>query len=344
MSKRRKSIVGLQIESDAIHAASVDVDGTLQVREHVAAALEPGIVREGEVVDPIGLASVLRTLFADHPSLGKDVRIGIANQKIIVRLIELPPITDEKQLAAAVSFQAADELPMPLDTAVLDYHSLGIIETPGGPRTQVVLVAARRDMVEAVLAAVEGAGLRTAGIDLASFAMVRALAPAEPSETAVLYVSIGGLTNLAIAQGQECRFTRVVGSGVPALVDQLAARSAISNQMAEEVLWAVGLTDAPALEGVDEVITSYARSVLQEGARRMASDVRTTVAFHAAESGLRVESCVLTGSALDIPGFAEAFERELALPVRIGQLPRSDGGGTSSAAVAAGLAVEEAVR
>ena len=64
---------------------------------------------------------------------------------------------------------------MPLEQAVLEHHSLGIVDTPDGPRTRVVLVAARRDMIDGLLAAIRSAGLRPEGIDLSAFAMIRAL-------------------------------------------------------------------------------------------------------------------------------------------------------------------------
>ena len=64
---------------------------------------------------------------------------------------------------------------MPLDQAVLDWQPVERVETPDGPRQRVLLVAARRDMVERVVAAVRGAGLRLDGIDLGAFAMIRAL-------------------------------------------------------------------------------------------------------------------------------------------------------------------------
>ena len=67
-------------------------------------------------------------------------------------------MTDRKELAAAVHFQAQDQVPMPLTNAVLDFHPLGIVDTPAGPRQRVVLVAAQRDMVEHLLGAVRGAG------------------------------------------------------------------------------------------------------------------------------------------------------------------------------------------
>jgi type IV pilus assembly protein PilM len=75
----------------------------------------------------------------------------------------------------------------------------------------VVLVAARRSMVEALLEAAKQAGLKPEGIDLDAFALVRTLAVATenaPEDTARVYCHLGGVTNLAIAVGSACFFTR----------------------------------------------------------------------------------------------------------------------------------------
>ena len=69
---------------------------------------------------------------------------------------------------------------MPLSNAVLDFHPLGIVDTPGGPRQRVVLVAAQRDMIERLVAAVRRAGLNPEGVDLSAFALIRSLYRPEP--------------------------------------------------------------------------------------------------------------------------------------------------------------------
>ncbi len=114
---------------------------------------------------------------------------------------------------------------MPLSNAVLDFHALGIHDTPEGPRQQVVLVAAQRDMVQRLLAAVRDAGLRPEGIDLSAFALIRSLYRPDPEHAGrVLYLNVDGLTNMAIAEGTICRFTRVVGGGIEAMASELAER------------------------------------------------------------------------------------------------------------------------
>ena len=173
-------------------------------------------------------------------------------------------------------FHAEQHLPMPIDTTVLDFHPVGIVETPDGPRQRVVVVAARRDMVERLALAVRGAGLRPEGIDLSAFAMVRALAepelPALAGEEAeaaeyVLYLAIGGLTNLAVAQGTTCLFTRASAGGLELLVTELAERRRLTLEHARAWLAHVGL-DHPVgdIEGEEDIVHE-ARTVLVEGVR-----------------------------------------------------------------------------
>jgi type IV pilus assembly protein PilM len=230
--RRGRSLVGLDIQPGYIAAAQAHVNGGISVQHAAGAPLAPDALREGEVLDERTLSDALRELFTDG-RLGKRVRIGLANQRTVLRTLELPPVTDRKQLAAAVRFQAEDQVPMPLASAVLDFHSLGIFETPEGPRQRVIVVAAQREMVERLLRAVRHAGLRPEGVDLSAFALIRSLyLPVTPgagdaSSERVLYLNVGGLTNMAIAEGTVCRFTRVVGGGLEAMAAEIAERRGI---------------------------------------------------------------------------------------------------------------------
>lgn len=348
MAKRTPAFVGVELEPSAVHATSVSVNGTLAIKEAAYAPLEAGIVRDGEVTDAEALTAVLRGMWAEHKGLSKRVRIGIANAKTVVRVIELPPIADPKELDAAVRFQAQDQLPMPMDSAVLEYQALDIIETPDGTRQRVVLVAARRDMVEKVLSSARNAGLKVEGIDLAAFGMVRALSRQAGAalDDVVLYLAIGGLTNLAVAQGTSCTFTRVVGGGAEALAVELAERRGLTLEHARGWLEHVGLDTPPADIDGDELIIEDARTILLDGVRRIAGEVRNTVDFHLAQGGQQggATRCVLTGHAASVPGFADLLGQELGLPIVVGTVEGAPAElGAQRFSVAAGLAIEEGV-
>jgi len=243
LSSRSSSgeIVGLDIEPGLVAAVKARVNGSILAERAAAQPLDADTVREGEVVDIDALTEALREMFSAG-NLGKRVRVGIANQRTVMRTLDLPPVTDRKELAAAVRFQAQDQVPMPLSNAVLDFHPLGLVDTPSGQRQRVVLVAAQRDMVEKLLTAVRHAGLTPEGVDLSAFALIRSLHDRAEGETGrVLYLNVDGLANLAIAEGTVCRFTRVIGGGVEAMAGELAARRAISLGEARALLASVDL-------------------------------------------------------------------------------------------------------
>jgi type IV pilus assembly protein PilM len=343
MLKRTKNLVGLDIDPSGLTAVEVAVNGRISVERAATAPLEAGVLRDGEITDVERLTEALRALWKEH-KLGKRVRVGVASQKIVVRVIEMPPIDDPKQLDTAVRFQAQDHLPMPLESAVLDHRALGIVDTGGGPRQQVLLVAARRDMVDRILAAVRGAGLRPEGIDLSAFAMVRALHRPTERDEPTLYAAIGGVTNLAVARGTTCLFTRAAGAGLESLTVELAERRQLTLEHARGWLAHVGLEQpVEEIEG-DKTIVAEARRVLLEGTRRIAADVRNTLDFHSAQATAEPVTRVrLTGPAAAVPGFAAALGAKLTLPVEVGAVDDAPAGHEPERlTIAAGLAVTEA--
>jgi len=370
--RRTSSLVGLEIEPGQLVAVKSHVNGRVVVDRAVGTPIAPNLVRDGEVTDVDGLSSALADLF-DGSGLDRRVRIGIANQRIVMRQIELPPILDPKELENAVRFQAQDEIPMPIESVVLDYHALGVTETEAGARMRVLLVAARRDMVERVLLAARQAGLRPEGVDLAAFGMIRALRPLDvPEGERVLYLSIGGLTNLAIANGATCEFTRAITNGIDLIVSEVASRCGVPFADARRLIASVSGTTSdqrpvmaviesetpapapsPATDAAAENDASakehaeFARTALGDGIRRIAAEIRNSLDFHLGARGEGpVSRAILTGPALDLNGFDLALGREIGIPLVRGEVELASSASAghvpmSRLAVAAGLSVEE---
>ncbi|MBA3437989.1 MAG: pilus assembly protein PilM [Thermoleophilaceae bacterium] len=197
--------VGLDI--DGAYMAAVSASGD-RIDRAAATDLPRGLMADGEVADGDRLAEALRDFFK-REDLPPNVHLGVSNQQIVVRQIELPRIDDRAEREAAVRFQASEAIAMPLDEAVLDHQIAGFERTDGVERMRVVVVAARRTMVSQLTDAVRAAGLRPQGIDLDAFALVRALAHGgEVGEQARVHCHLGGVVNLAVAVGEACVFTR----------------------------------------------------------------------------------------------------------------------------------------
>ncbi len=242
-----RGTVGLDIDGRFLAAVQAS-EG--RIERAASVELPNGLVRDGEVSDPPALAAALKD-FAAEAGLPKNVRLGVSNQQIVVRLIELPVIEDEKEREAAVRFEAADAIAMPLDEAILDHQIAGAAETDGGaPRMRIVVVAARRTMIDGVVAAARTAGLKPEGIDLDAFALVRMLADGSTSgDTARVFCHLGGVTNLAVAVGDTCLFARPLSSSSESDTD--------ASELADQIRLSIDYyMTQPQARPVDEVVFS----------------------------------------------------------------------------------------
>jgi type IV pilus assembly protein PilM len=340
--KKGKSVVGLDIEAGSVAATEVRANGAVEVVGHGVVPLPPGVFREGEVADADALGEAIKELFAEQ-KLSRNVRLGIANQRVAVRTMRLPAIDDEAELETAIRFQAQDHIPMPLEQSVLDWQVVGHSQGDAGERrVEVVAVAARRDMLQQVMRALNAAGVRPIGIDHAAFGMIRALAretgapvgagqfvhvptgdqtPGAAVATghavdapipARLYCNLGDVTNLAVARGSSCLFTRIAAFGVEGIAQKLAERRELTLDHARQWLNHVGLErPVEAIDGDAEHIAA-ARECLTEGATKLADELRLSLEYYGAQEGaIAVEGIVACGPGATIPGLVERLQRDL---------------------------------
>ena len=288
LSIGRKSTGGtVGLDLDGGYAAAVQVaDGRILRAVHTE--LGDGVMIDGEVADPVALGAALKRFFGEH-SLPRRVRLGVSNQQIAVRSLEMPRIEDEGERAMAVRFQAAETIAMPLEEAVFDYQVVGEAVGPEGPaRMRVVVVAAREGMIAKLVEGVSGAGLKPVGIDLDAFALTRVLAPPSAAvDEARVYCHLGAVVNLAVAVGRTCSFTRALSVARGEDGGPLAA------SLAEEIRLSMDFYMAQAdVRPVTEVLLTGADSLSE---------------------GLADELSASLGLPVSVPNPLDEFETEAAL-------------------------------
>jgi type IV pilus assembly protein PilM len=346
--KKSDSVVGLDIEAGSVAAAELHRNGAVQIAGAAVEPLPPGAFDEGEVGDADLLSDALKSLFSQH-KLSKQVRLGIGNQRVVVRTVRLPAIEDPKEMEAAVRFRAQEQIPMPLDQAVLEHQVVGGVPAEEGqaPQVDAIVVAARREMVSALIEPLRRAGLEPVGVDLSAFGMIRALAgvggaapaagdgaedgaaaqpPVPAGEEAVLYCNVGDSINLAVARGRSCLFSRVSTVGMEAIADRLGSERGMSGEHAGQWLAHVGLEgDVGQIEGDPETVAATRRA-LEEGVSGLADELRLSLDYYGAqESAVPVSRIVLAGPGSAVPGLAERMQTGLGLPISISR-PAALGG------------------
>jgi type IV pilus assembly protein PilM len=333
--------VGLDLEQSSIAAVQVKPGKQHNVLTHAAIrGLPEGLVFEGEVVDGDALANELKVLWKEGGFASKSVELGVANQKIVVRTMEFPQI-DEKELRAAIEFQAQEHIPIPVDEAILDYKVLSThVDEDGSIKQRILLVAAQREMVRQFVNVAKKAGLVIGGIDLQAFAMIRALAPkpsfidqGAPADGAaadvVALVNMGGgITNLVIAAGGITQFTRVINLGAETFTQALVQHRGVSFEEAEALRIQVGLAgEQPDQPGdlTPETLQEI-HQTLEQACEPFSDELRRSIDYyHTQEHVGEISKLVLTGDGALTRNIAYCLSQGLHLPVEIGNPLREVG-------------------
>jgi len=352
--KRTRKLVGLKIGASQIAAAQVENNGAPELVEVVREPLEAGVVVSGEIRDPDALGDALKRFFELHKLPKRGVRLGLANNRIGVRVFEIDGVADE-QLENAIRFRAEEVLPIPLDQAVLDYVVLGDEVRPDGTESKrILLVVAYREVVDRYLQACRRAGLQVVGIDLEAFALLRSLeAPTERDATAgaLVGVAIGhDRTTIAVSTGQYCEFARVLDWGGWSLNIAVARELDRAPSEVEAIKRQLSFAHPTEIEGLTTEQVGKTRAGVQRALATFARELVSSLQFYQAQPGaLGIGEIVLTGGTSHMDGITEAVRELVGVPVRQGDPfnrlkvgPRVRGDAQSgSLAVAIGLGIED---
>ena len=323
---KAKRVVGLKIGGSQIAAARVTNNGHAELLQIARQPLEQGIVIMGELRDPDALAEQLKSFFAHHKLPKKNVRLGIASNRIGVRIFDVAGIADEKALNNAIQFRAQEALPIPLDEAVLDYHILSeSVDEEGQPTRRILLVVAYRELVDRYISACRKAGITLLGIDLEAFAVLRALAaPREadvPASAALVAVAVGyDRSTFAVSDGRVCEFTRVLEWGGSALNVALARALDRAPSEVESIKRALTLDGTGAApEGLTQEQWATSLDAVRKQLQSFARELVSSLQFYQNQPGsLGIGEIVLTGGTAHLPGLAEELQRLIGVRVRVG--------------------------
>lgn len=312
--------IGLDIGSGAVRAVQLTQarDRSLRLTRHGEVALPPGAVVDGDVVEPTAVVDALRELWDRAGLRRRTVALGLASQRITVRQLDLPELPDD-ELREAVRLQAQDQLPMAIDEALFDHVVVERLVVGDERRiVRLLLVAAERDMVERLLAAVSAAGLRPVRVDLDAFALVRSLASSLLLGGDVeLIVDIGAtVTKIVVHRGGDPLFVRMVRLGGAGATRQLQDALDLDWEGAE----IAKLEASAALAGGAELDPDDERArVLATGAGRVVAEVRRSLDyFRTTHPDTAVQRALLSGGVSLTPALAEQLQEALELPVEHG--------------------------
>ena len=299
-SGTRNRAVGLEIDTGTARAVELTGKASAPHLTNLGSiALPEGAVKEGLVLQPKMVGDALRKLWQKAGFKEHEVILGVSNQSVLVRHITIPKVPPAK-LRNVIMFQAQEHLPIPLNTVVLDYLVLDETAASGNAENtlEILLVAARRDMLEKFLEALKIAHLEPLDIDVSSMALI-SLLPQKAMEMTVALVNVAnGLNSILISAYGKPRLARLGVIKINDLADNLSCP----------------------LDKISYIrIAGDSRSagILADWIDKLAVEIRSSLTYYQDQPGSsRVEGILLSGRGARFRGIAEQLEEYLDLPVR----------------------------
>ena len=296
----------MDIGSTAVRVAEVASGDVPVVLRAAQAPLAPGAVENGEIRQPELVSEALRELWGKSGVKGRQVYLGVGNQRVVVREVALPWLP-EKELRESLAFQVQEFIPMAAEEAVLDFDPLGEVEQGGRKMMRILLVAAHKAMIGVLVQAVQDAKLEPMGIDLTSFAVVRAVGSSDEGldleqqgDEAILDIG-SHVTAISVHDRGVTRFVRILPSGGRDISLAISRGLGVDDDTAEQLKRGQEVEGGPSVEDVRRVAMTRAGSFAEE--------VRSSLEFYAAQvPGARIGRVLVVGGGSKLEGFLDTFK------------------------------------
>lgn len=306
--------VGLDIGSSAIRAVQVKQGRQGSTIERIGQIdLPHGAVHQGEIVDADAVVTALTQLWKKFKIRSRKVAVGLSNQRVVVRRLDLPYMTED-ELRSSLSLQVDGLIPMSVDNAVMDFCVLAERETDEGERQlRILLVAAQRQMVDDLLSVVKQAKLQPVSVDLDAFAALHSLAgPGLFGESgAEMVVDVGGtVTDLVVHIDGSPYFARTLLFGGAAITERLMNELDMDRPSAEALK--LGREDELYDEHSWDSVDQHVRDEVQH----FVDEIRGSIDYCATQADIpKIERIVLTGGSSQVPQLAEMLAEGVGLDV-----------------------------
>jgi len=309
-----RQCIGLDIGSSSIKLVQIKIGRKSKSLQNFGIEpLPPGAIVDGAIADPEAVSRAIHNL-ADRIHLrGKDVAIAASGNAVIIRRLQIPAM-EGAGLVDQMEWEVKQNIPFARDEVIVDWEVL-IPRTVDG-QMEIVLVAAKREIVEQYVEAVKAAKLNPTVVDTDAFAMQNAVDETvgfAPDET-VAVINVGAhFSTIAIVHAGMPVFHRNLAAGGDTFTDAIRHRLAVGIEGAEA--YKVGGANSA---GAAEVVPQEVHRVLAQVSDQVSSEFQRTIDFYMGNaSGVSLSRVYLMGGSALVPQLPKAIQDRTRVPVAI---------------------------
>lgn len=268
---------------------------------------EPGLVSEAET-DLVAVATTIKKLHQDTRITTNKVVLGLPEDKIFSKIIEMPQMK-ESELTAAIPWEAEQIIPLPLSEVTLDWQIIGTIKGADGvEKIRVMIVVAPNSLIDKYSRVMKMADLEIVAIETELMAASRSLLPASSGPTIIVDMGASS-TDLAISDKEQVVFSRSIPTAGEALTRVLSTSLTMNPAQAEQYKIAYGL-DENQFEGkIKTVLTPVIDVII--------SEIKKTILFWNESEKEPISSIILYGGTANLPQLTTIMAKALGIEVQV---------------------------
>lgn len=341
----RADAAGLEIGTSALKVVDLKAGKPPSLAALGSRPMPPGLVQDDQVVDPQGLANEIKALFEEAGVKRRFVVTAVNNRSAITRNISVPKMT-MAELDEAIKWEAERYIPFPIDEVVLDYYVLdNPADIPEGGQLEVIIAAARIDLVTQQVDYLKLAGLEPVVVDIKPFALLRSLRGAllgehlnkttlsgrtytEADEVGVVLEIAASNTTITLARGDRVLMNRNIGVSGDDFTAAVQRAFGLDFDSAEEVKINYGTATIPT-EDEEELLNFDAKreqfnpgrvyEALRPVLVDITTEIRRSLEFFRVQAGdANITRMVVTGGGAKLRGLPEAIGDALGFRVELG--------------------------
>lgn len=305
--------VGFEIESDAVRAIELEIDGENRTLLAAGQLVAPqvGIVQaEGENLELI--AEVVKKVWVDLKTSNRQVSFSLQESSVFTRILEMPELSDV-ELSSAINWEAEQYIPLPLAQVRMRWEIVKKFRNNSNQKRMIVLLAAvPQALVTKYHKVAENAGLILKVLEPQSLSIIRALELFKLKSAYPLIIYFGQeKTNIMISSGGFLSFVRTLDQGGTTLNRMIATTLGITPEQADNYKLTYGLDKTKLNGSLYNIMIPFFNSILTE--------IKRAIVFHETKDpGHPLSSVILCGSASDIPGLSPLLASTFNLEVVVG--------------------------
>ena len=306
--KKKDRLVGLDIGSSSIKVAefSESKNGVI-LKKFGIMPLEPGLIEDGRIKDMDGVAQRIRELFIAENIQTKNVAVSTGGHAVVIKTITAPRVPDD-ELHETIHSEAEQYIPYDIGEVNVDFQVLGLNEFYEN-QLNVLLVAAKKELVDEYVDLVTRAGLVPKVIDVDAFALQNMfdMLPQSKAEKIVMLADVGASKmSMNILKDGQPVMMRDNTHGVGQIIEEMAHRLGLETAAAE-TLWRDPAQWGDNKEVIEDICSQAVRTWCTEIAEVAHN-------FHASSEG-SLERVFLSGGGAYVQGFYDQLTMELGAPV-----------------------------